>query len=144
MTIDYEVPSSVLNSLYACKGNLAPVISRFNPELFYVEEGINHLINNGFSNGLLLSFIIFTDKKLNSRQVIVKLNALNKTARKLNFTIEDFVKLIIFHIQQTDTTITLENIKLEVLFDYAISFFVHNYRTNPEGIFALINRLNTV
>lgn len=139
MTINYEAPSSILNSLYSCKGNFAPVISRFeiNSPLLFGDSF--DLITYGFSKGLLLTFIIYMDGKLTSRQITPKLTALNKRARKLNITTEELVRQIIVDSQTKTGPVKIE---LEKLLDQAIAFFVHNYRNNPEGIFTLINRLS--
>lgn len=142
MIIDYEVPSSVLKSLYSCKGNLAPMISKFeiNSELLFVDS--EDLITYGFSKGQLLSIIIYMDEKLNHRQINPKLIALNKTASKLNITTEELVRKIIVQSQTEKLPVKIGNTKLEKLLDQAIAFIVHNYRVNPDGVCQLINRIS--
>lgn len=142
MIMHYKVPSSVFKSLYSCKGNLAPMISKFeiNSELLYVDS--EDLITFGFSRGQLLSTIIYMDEELNHRQIYLKLNALNKTASKINITTEELVRNIIFQSQKEKLPGKIGNIKPEKLLGQAIAFFVHNYRVNPDGIFHLINKLS--
>ena len=80
------------------------------------------------------------DKNINSNQVAVKLASINERAIRLNITTESLVGLILLHVNRSETVL-IDDTLVDSLFDEAISYFVYNYRTNPEGFFVLLNKL---